>query len=121
MKPINLSIIAAPAAAMTLVKTVLFAGAVVAFAPAIVLGQPIEKENHALRDALHFRPLMSIDIAELGKATTLEAVRTTKHEGREDARQDVSIAQLNVASGDKKYIDAPACWPTATVTRFSRL
>jgi hypothetical protein len=39
MKPISLSIIAAPAAAMTLVKTVLFAGAVVAFAPAIVLGQ----------------------------------------------------------------------------------
>ena len=33
MKPINPSIIAAPAAAMTLVKTALFAGVLVALAP----------------------------------------------------------------------------------------
>ena len=80
MKPINLSIIAAPAAAMTLVKTALFAGALLAFAPAVVLGQPIEKKG-TTPYVTHFifRPLMSIDIAGLGTATTLEAVGTTQN------------------------------------------
>jgi len=40
---------------MTLVKTTLFAGVLVTFAPAVVLGQSIEKKGiYALRDALHF-------------------------------------------------------------------
>ena len=61
MKPINLTIIAAPAAAMTLVKTALFAGALVAFAPTVVLGQSIEKKG-TTPYVTHFifRPLMSI-------------------------------------------------------------
>lgn len=53
MKPIfrslNLSITAAPAAApaaaTTVVKAALFAGIVMAFAPAVVLGEPIEKKG----------------------------------------------------------------------------
>jgi hypothetical protein len=45
MKPINLSIVATPAAAMTLAKATLFAGVLVAFAPAVVLGEPIEKKG----------------------------------------------------------------------------
>lgn len=106
MKPINLSIIAAPAA-MTLVKTTLFAGALVAFAPAVVLGQPIEKKyvTHFI-----FRPLMSIDIAGLGTATTLEAVGTTQNMNGEKMLDKMSAhcAALNVASSDKKYIDG-AC------------
>jgi hypothetical protein len=45
VKPINLSIIAAPAAAMTLVKTALLAGVLVAFGPTVVLGQSTEKKG----------------------------------------------------------------------------
>jgi hypothetical protein len=111
MKPINLSIIAAPAAAMTLVKTALFAGALLAFAPAVVLGQPIEKKG-TTPYVTHFifRPLMSIDIAGLGTATTLEAVGTTQNMKGEKMLDKMSAhcAALNVASADKKYIDG-AC------------
>ena len=55
MKPINLSIIAVPAAAMTLVKTALFSVVLVALAPAPVVAQPMEKKGTTpYRDALHF-------------------------------------------------------------------
>ena len=57
-----------------------------------------------------FRPIMSIDIAELGKATTLEAVGTTQNMKGEKMLDKMSAqcVALNVASGDKKYIDG-AC------------
>ena len=57
-----------------------------------------------------FRPLMSIDIAGLGTATTLEAVGTTQNMKGEKMLDKMSAhcAALNVASGDKKYIDG-AC------------
>lgn len=111
MKPINLSIIAAPAAAMTLVKTALFAGALVAFAPPVVLGQPIEKKGTApYVTHFIFRPLASIDIAGLGTATTLEAVGTTQNMKGEKMfdKMSAQCAALSVASGEKKYIDG-AC------------
>jgi hypothetical protein len=58
MKPIcqsmKLSIIAAPAAAITVVKAALFAGILMTFAPVVVLGQPIEKKDHSVRHAFHF-------------------------------------------------------------------
>jgi hypothetical protein len=111
MKPINLSIIAAPAAAMTLVKTALFAGALTAFAPAAVLGQPIEKKG-TTPYVTHFifRPLTNIDIADLGTATTLEAVGTTENMKGEKMLDKMSAhcTALSVASGEKKYIDG-AC------------
>jgi hypothetical protein len=111
MKPINLSIIAASAAGMTLVKTALFAGALLAFAPAVALGQSIEKKG-TTPYVTHFifRPLMSIDIAGLGTATTLEAVGTTQNMKGEKMLDKMSArcAALSVASGDKKYIDG-AC------------
>src|SRR5258708_36987089 len=111
MKPINPSIIAAPAAAMTLVKTALFAGVLVALAPAVVLGQPIEKKG-TTPYVTHFifRPLTSIDVAELGKATTLEPVGTTQNMKGEKMLDKMSVqcTALNVSSGDKKYIDG-AC------------
>ena len=83
MKPtcprMKLSMIAAPAA-ITVVKAALFAGILTAFAPAVVLGQSIEKKGTApYVTHFVFRPLTSIDIAELGKATTLEAVGTTQN------------------------------------------
>src|SRR5713101_8702465 len=111
MKSINLSIIAAPAAAMTLVKTALFAGVLVAFGPTVVLGQSTEKKG-TTPYVTHFifRPLMTIDVAELGKATTLEAVGTTQNMKGEKMLDKMSArcAALSVASGDKKYIDG-AC------------
>jgi hypothetical protein len=93
MKSIKLSIVAAPAAAMTLVKTALFAGVLVAFAPTVVLGQQIEKKG-TTPYVTHFifRPLMSIDISGLGTATTLEAVGTTQNMNGEKMLDKMSRA-----------------------------
>ena len=114
MKPtcpsMKLSMIAAPAA-ITVVKAALFAGILTAFAPAVVLGQSIEKKGTApYVTHFVFRPLTSIDIAELGKATTLEAVGTTQNMKGEKMLDKMSAqcVALNVASGEKKYIDG-AC------------
>src|SRR3954465_590076 len=107
MKPINLSIIAAPAAGMTLVKTALFAGALLAFAPAAALGQAIEKKG-TTPYVTHFifRPLMSIDIAGLGTATNLDAVVTTQTMNGEKMVDTMSArcGALSGACRDKKYI-----------------
>ena len=115
MKPINLSMIAAPAAAMTLVKTAIFAGALTAFTPMAVLGQSTEQsigKKGTTPYVTHFvfRPLMSIDIADLGKATALEAVGTTENMKGEKMLDKMSAhcTALNVASGEKKYMDG-AC------------
>jgi hypothetical protein len=111
MKSINFSMIAAPVTAMTLVKTAIFAGVLTAFAPITVSGQSIEKKG-STPYVTHFifRPLMSIDIADLGKATTLEAVGTTENMKGEKMLDKMSAhcTALNVASGEKKYIDG-AC------------
>ena len=57
-----------------------------------------------------FRPLISLDVGELGTATTLEAVGTTQNMKGEKMLDKMSArcVALNVASGDKKYIDG-AC------------
>jgi hypothetical protein len=111
MKSIKLSINATPAAAMALAKATLFAGLLVAIAPVVVLGEPIEKKG-TTPYVTHFifKPLMSIDIAGLGTATTLEAVGTTQNMKGEKMLDKMSAhcTALNVASGDKKYIDG-AC------------
>jgi hypothetical protein len=79
--------------------------------PAAVEAQAIEKKG-TTPYVTHFvfRPIMSIDIAELGKATTLEAVGTTQNMKGEKMLDKMSAqcVALNVASGDKKYIDG-AC------------
>jgi hypothetical protein len=107
----NLSTIAASAAAKTLVKAALLSGVLMAFAPGVVLGEPIAKKG-TTPYATHFifRPLMTIDIPGLGTATTLEAVGTTQNLKGEAMLDKMSAhcAALNVASGDKKYIDG-AC------------
>src|SRR6266480_6316406 len=76
MNLMNLSLIATPTAARTLVKAALV---LVTFAPGIVLGQQMEKKG-TTPYVTHFifRPLMSIDIPGLGTATNLEAVGTTQ-------------------------------------------
>src|SRR6201990_3563884 len=103
----KLSMIAAPAAS-TVFKAALFAGILTAFAPAVVLGQSIEKKGTApYVTHFVFRPLMSIDTAELGKATTLEAVGTTKNMNGEKRLDKMSArcVALNVSSGDNKYLN----------------
>jgi hypothetical protein len=57
-----------------------------------------------------FRPLMSLDVGDLGTATPLEAVGTTQNMKGEKMFDKMSArcVALNVSSGDKKYIDG-AC------------
>ena len=107
----KLSTIVVRATATTVVKTALFAGIFAATAPAVVFGQSVEKKGTApYVTHFVFRPLMSLDIAELGKATTLEAVGTTQNMKGEKMLDKMSArcVALNVASGEKKYIDG-AC------------
>ena len=111
MKFINLSIVTISTTATRLVKTTALAAVLMSCAAAAVAGDPIEKKG-TTPYVTHFifRPLMSIDIAELGKATTLEAVGTTQNMKGEKMLDKMSArcAALNVSSGDKKYIDG-AC------------
>jgi hypothetical protein len=97
MKPITLGMIAI--------------GAVLALAPGSVLGEPIEKKGTTpYLTHFMFRPLASIDIPGLGTATALEAVGTTENMKGEKMLDKMSAhcTAVNVASGDKKYIDG-AC------------
>ena len=88
-----------------------YAGLLMIIAPGPVVAQGIEKKG-TTPYVTHFifRPLMSIDIPGLGKATTLEAVGTTQNMKGEKMLDKMSArcAALNVESGDKKYIDG-AC------------
>jgi hypothetical protein len=111
MQPINLSIIAASAAARTLVKTALFAGVLMALAPGLVRAEAIQKSG-TTPYVTHFifRPVLSVDIPDLGSATQLEAVGTTENMKGEKMLDKMSAhcAALSVAAGDKKYLDG-AC------------
>ena len=114
MKSIDSSIIAR--STMTLVKTALLSAMVVGLVPGAVLGDPTtDKMNDKKGTTPYvthfiFKPLMSIDISGLGTATALEAVGTTQNMKGEKMLDKMSAhcTALNVASGDKKYIDG-AC------------
>src|SRR5215471_17840574 len=107
----NVTLVSTPTVSTTLVKAALLSGALMAFAPELVLGEPIAKKG-TTPYVTHFifRPLMSIDIPGLGTATNLEAVGTTQNMKGEKMLDKMSArcAALSVASGDKKYIDG-AC------------
>ena len=107
MKPM----IAASAVALTPVKTALLSGLLLSLAPGGVLGAPIDKKG-TTPYVTHFifRPLMSIEIPELGTATALEAVGTTENMKGEAMLDKMSAhcTAVSVASGDKNYIDG-AC------------
>src|SRR5262249_17903516 len=98
-------------AATTLVTSTLLSGALSAFAPGVACAQQMEKKG-TTPYVTHFifRPLMSIDIPGLGTATNLEAVGTPQNMKVEQMLDKMArrCAALNVASGDKKYIDG-AC------------
>ena len=91
--------------------TALLSGVLLTLAPTIALGEPIPKQGttpyvtHFL-----FRPIGSVEVPGLGTATSLEALGITanmKGEAMFD-KMAARCAALNVASGDKKYIDG-AC------------
>ena len=111
MKSIHLNIVGTPTAPWRLVATTAFVAVLVAIAPAAVQSEPLEKKG-TTPYVTHFifRPLTTIDTAELGKATTLEAVGTTQNMKGEKMLDKMSArcVALNVSSGDKKYIDG-AC------------
>ena len=107
MKPI----IAASAVAMTPAKTALLSGLLMALAPEVALGAPVDKKG-TTSYVTHFvfRPLMSIDIPGVGTATALEAIGTTENMKGEAMLDKMSAhcTGVSVASGDKNYIDG-AC------------
>jgi len=94
-----------------LVNTAFASGLLMMLTAGGVVGQPIEKKG-TTPYVTHFifRPIMSIDIPDLGTATALEAVGTTENLKGEKMLDKMSAhcTALNVASGDKKYIDG-AC------------
>jgi len=72
MKLISLSGTAVPTAAMTLVKTALLSGALMAFAPGVVLADPVPKKGTApYTTHFVFHPKSTVDIPGVGKATAL--------------------------------------------------
>ena len=94
-----------------LVRVAACSGLLMMLAPASVVAQQMEKKG-TTPYVTHFifRPLMSIDIADLGSATALEMVGTTENMKGEKMLDKMSAhcTALSVASGDKEYIDG-AC------------
>jgi hypothetical protein len=111
MKSMDLSTVAGHTAAMTLAKTALLSGLVMAFFPGVALGDPIERKG-ITPYVTHFvfRPVQTLDVDGLGKATLLEAVGTTQNMKGEKMLDKMSArcTALSVDSGPKKYIDG-AC------------
>ena len=96
---------------MTLVKTAILSGALVAIAPGIVLADPIEKKGTSpYVTHFIFRPVQSLEVSGLGTATLLEAVGTRQNMKGEKMFDKMSArcTALSVDSGPKKYIDG-AC------------
>ena len=80
MKLINLSGTAVPTATMTLVKTALLSGALVAFAPGVVLAEPVPKKGTApYTTHFVFHPKSTVEIPGVGKAIALEALGPTEN------------------------------------------
>ena len=88
----------------TLVKTAILSGVLVAFAPGIVLADPIEKKG-TVPYVTHFifRPVQSLEVSGLGTATLLEAIGTTQNMKGEKMLDKMSArcTDLSVDSGSK--------------------
>ena len=111
MKPITLNVIAAPAAMMTLVKTALLTGVLMAFAPAVVMAAPLEKKGSTSYTSHYvFHPLGTVDVSGVGKVTALEMVGTTENTKGEPAfdKLKAKCFAVSVETGGKKWIDG-AC------------
>jgi hypothetical protein len=106
----QISMIAAPAVAMTLVKGALLASVLLAFAPGAFAADLPSKGTTPYVTHFIFRPIQTIDIPDLGSASLLEAVGTTENMKGEAMLDKMSArcTALSVDSGPKKYIDG-AC------------
>jgi hypothetical protein len=93
------------------VAAMLFSGSLIAFAPAVVLGQDIEKKG-TTPYVTHFvfHPLTSIDVPGVGKASSLEAVGPTENLKGEKMldKMNAKCTAVSIETGGKKYIDG-AC------------
>ena len=111
MKPMNLIISAASAAATGLVKATLLVGALAALVPGVVLADPIPKKG-TTSYVTHFvfHPKSSVDIPGVGKATALEAVGPTENTKGQKMldKMKAKCSAVSVESGGKKWIDG-AC------------
>ena len=103
--------IAAPAAAMTLVKAALLMGVLLAFAPGAATAADVpNKGTTSYVTHFVFRPLQTIDVQGVGSVTVLEATGTTDNLKGEKMLDKMSARceALSVNSGPKNYIDG-AC------------
>ena len=102
--------IAAPAAAMTLLTGALLASVLLACAPGAFAADVPSKGTTPYVTHFVFRPVMTLDVPDLGSATELEAVGTTENMKGEKMLDKMSAhcTALSVDSGPKKYIDG-AC------------
>lgn len=95
----------------TTLKLALLSAVFMGLTPGAILADPIEKSG-STPYVTHFifRPVMSLDLSNLGTVTQLEAVGTTQNLKGEKMFDKMSArcAALKVASGPKKYIDG-AC------------
>ena len=114
MKAVTMSMIAAPVAAMTLVKAALLSGVLLTLAPGAVLGADVPKKGTTSYTSHYvFRPLGAMDVPGVGKVTSLEMVgpvENTKGEAMFDKMQARCFA-VNVDSGAQKWING-ACTMT---------
>ena len=93
-----------------LVKAAMLTATLLAFAPGHAAADMEKKGVTPYVTHFVFRPVQSLDVPGLGTATLLEAVGTTENLKGEKMLDKMSArcTALNVASGDKKYIDG-AC------------
>ena len=93
-----------------LLRLVAYSALLMIFAPGSVLAEMPSKGTTPYVTHFIFRPVMSIDIPDLGSATELEAVGTTQNMKGEKMFDKMSAhcTALSVDSGPKKYIDG-AC------------
>ncbi len=111
MKPKTLSGIASPAGAMTLVKSALLSGVLMAFAPAIVLAAPLEKKGSTSYTSHYvFHPLGATELSGVGKVTAQETAATAIYTKGEPAfdKLKAKCHAVKVEAGDKTYFDG-AC------------
>jgi len=110
MKLINLNMIAARAAAMTLVNTGLFCGALMAFVPGILAAEIPKKGSTSYTSHYVFHPLGALETPGVGKVTALEMVGTTENTKGEPTfdKLQAKCFAVKVETGGKTWIDG-AC------------
>ena len=94
-----------------IIKTAIYSGMIVAFAPGIALGDAVPKKGTApYTTHFMFHPKSTVDIPGVGKAIALEAVGPTANTagGTMYDKMKAKCAAVKVDSGGKNWIDG-AC------------